>query len=372
MKIGYDAKRLFTNFTGLGNYSRSVISHYHHAYPEDELHLFTPSVKKDPRTLPFLEDDSLRIISPQRFRPLWRTFDMVSDIKKSGVEIYHGLSHELPIGLSKLNIGKVVTIHDLIFKYYPHDHGWIDRKVYDWKWKHACGIADVIIAISMQTKNDLIQFYNIPPDKIKVVYQPADPVFAKPVSAEQVNLIKAKYRLPDRYNLYVGSVISRKNLLAVIKAMAIINKEDRAPLVIIGHGKAYKKKVIENAQAEKTDHLLFWLDSPAFADFPAIYKGAQMMIYPSLYEGFGLPVIEAMHTGIPVITSGQSSLKEAGGEAAVLVDPSSPEDIAVNMIRVQNDAQLRTDMIQKGFIHIRKLQSPDSVSAYHDIYSSLL
>lgn len=372
MKIGYDAKRLFTNFTGLGNYSRSLISHYHRAYPEDELHLFTPSVKKDPRTLPFMEDDSLHIISPERIKLLWRTLDIVSDIRRSGVQIYHGLSHELPLGLSKLNIGKVVTIHDLIFKYYPHDHAWIDRKVYDWKWKHACATADVIIAISQQTKNDLIDFYNIPPDKIKIVYQPADPVFTKPLSEEQINLIKIKYQLPDRYNLYVGSVISRKNLLAVIKAMLIINKEDRVPLVIIGHGKAYKKKVIEVARAGKTDQLLYWLDSPAFADFPAIYKGAWMMIYPSFYEGFGLPVIEAMHSGTPVITSHQSSLKEAGGDAAMLVDPNSPDDIAVNMVKVQNDDHLRADMIEKGFLHIQKLQSPDSISAYHDIYASLV
>src|SRR5688500_10872833 len=126
MKIGYDAKRLFTNFTGLGNYSRSLVSHYHHVFPEDVLHLFTPAIKEDQRTKSFLKDPSYRIIKPSGFKPLWRSMDIVKDIRESQLQIYHGLSHELPVGISKLSIGKVVTIHDLIFKYYTKDNSWFD------------------------------------------------------------------------------------------------------------------------------------------------------------------------------------------------------------------------------------------------------
>src|SRR5688572_28278724 len=175
MKIGYDAKRLFTNFTGLGNYSRSLVHHYHSVFPEDELFLFTPDIKADPRTEPFLQDRSLHIIQPKKKNPFWRTFDMVKDIQQTNVDIYHGLSHELPVGMSRINVARVVTIHDLIFKYYHEDHPWLDRKIYDWKWKHACRIANKIIAIIEQTKNDLIHYYNIEPEKITVIYQPADP-----------------------------------------------------------------------------------------------------------------------------------------------------------------------------------------------------
>ena len=237
MIIGFDAKRLFTNFTGLGNYSRGLIHHYHHAFPGDELFLFTPSVKDDPRTKPFLENSSYHIIQPKGFKPLWRSHEVVKDIQQTGAQVFHGLSHELPIGLSKLERGKVVTIHDLIFKYYPDDHGWIDRKIYSWKWKHACAVADTIIAISEQTKNDLIHYYNILPEKIKVIYQSADPVFSKPVTDEMIEEARKKYNLPFDYNIYVGSVISRKNLIAIIQAMGMMKDADRCPLVIIGNGK---------------------------------------------------------------------------------------------------------------------------------------
>ena len=372
MKIGYDAKRLFTNFTGLGNYSRSLVHHYHSSFPSDELFLFTPSIKADKRTEPFLQDQTFHIVQPAKKNPFWRTFDMVKAIQQTGVEIYHGLSHELPVGISRVDVGRVVTIHDLIFKYYTGDHPWLDRKIYDWKWKHACRLADKIVAISEQTKNDLIQYYAIPPEKIEVIYQSADPVFSKLITDEDVATAKKKYKLPQDYNLYVGSVISRKNLLSIIRAMSSMPKADQAPLVIIGDGKEYKNKIIAEARKANIGHLLIWLHKPVFADFPAIYKGAAIMIYPSFHEGFGLPVIEAMHTGIPVITSDQSSLKEAGGDAAVLVNPSSVEQLRHAIIKVQSDSALRHDLVSKGNIHLEKFDPATGVQKYHDVYKSVL
>ncbi len=368
MKIGYDAKRLFTNFTGLGNYSRNLVSRYHRGYPEDELFLFTPAVKDDSRTKPFIENSSYRIIQPKGIKPLWRSLDIVKDIREADVRVYHGLSQELPLGLSKLDIGKVVTIHDMIFKYYPHDFKWIDMQIYDRKWKYACNMADVIVAISEQTKSDLIHYYNIHADKIKVIYQQADPLFSKPVSEESVKVVKQKYDLPDEYNLYVGSIISRKNLLAIIQAMIMMKESDRVPLVIIGQGKAYKQRVIQEAKKSGIEHLLFWLGSPPFEDFPAIYKRAQMMIYPSFHEGFGLPVLEAMHVGIPVITSGQSSLKEAGGEAAMLIDPVKPEELAAGMLQIQFSLDVKDQMVKNGFLHAGTLETPNGIEPYHLIY----
>ncbi len=371
MKIGYDAKRLFTNFTGLGNYSRNLVSHYHQSYPEDELSLFTPGIKKDDRTSSFLENSAYNIIQPGGINPLWRSMDMVKDIRTSGIEVYHGLSHELPIGVSKLAIRKVVTIHDLIFKYYPQDYAWIDTQIYDWKWKHSCLMADHIIAISEQTKSDLIHYYNILPDKIKVIYQGADPIFSGTVSTEEVEAVKKKYSLPDVYNIYVGSIISRKNLLSIIQAMVLTKPSERLPLVIIGQGKDYKKKVIEEALRGGIGHLLVWLGSPAFIDFPKIYKGARMMIYPSMHEGFGLPVIEAMQVGIPVITSNQSSLKEAGGDSAALINPGDPTALAEVMTRIAQNTALRVGMIARGYEHLTKFDPVNLIKQTHSLYRGI-
>lgn len=371
MKIGFDAKRLFTNFTGLGNYSRSLVSDYHRFIPDDDLILFTPRIEDDPRTKPFFQDPKLEIVRPSGFSPFWRTLDVVKDIKATTVSVYHGLSHELPVGISKLDIGKVVTIHDLIFKYYPDDYPWLDRKIYDLKWRHACSLADVIIAISNQTKADLIKYYHVPSEKITVIYQPADAIFSKPVNKEATDTVRKEYHLPAEYFLYVGSLISRKNLLSIVRAMALLKKNDQLPLVIIGNGPLYKKKVIAEAKQLKVDHLLIWLGSPPFHDFPALYRNASMMIYPSRHEGFGLPVVEAMHTGLPVITSDQSSLREAGGQAAYLIDPEDPEAIAGAMSEILNDDHLRESMIRKGFDHIRKFDARLSCEELRRIYSAL-
>ena len=371
MNIGYDAKRLFTNFTGLGNYSRNLVRRYHQAYPEDELFLFSPSIKEDVRTKPFLEEASYSIIQPKGIRPLWRTLDMVKDIAESGIQVYHGLSHELPIGISKLEIGKVVTVHDLIFKYFPQDYSWIDRQIYDMKCKHACAISDMIIAISEQTKSDIVHYYKIQPEKIRVIYQGTDPVFSRTVSREEIEILKKKHNLPDEYNLYVGSLISRKNLLSVIRAMKQIKSSDRIPLVIIGHGKKYKKQVIAEALQGGISNLLIWLGSPPFADFPGIYRAAQMMIYPSFHEGYGLPVVEAMQTGIPVITSRQSSLIEAGGAAAILIDPQKPEELAAAILQVQFDSALRNEIVKKGNFHIESLAASNSMEQLHETYRTL-
>ncbi len=371
IKIGFDAKRLFLNFTGLGNYSRNLVHRYHLQYPEDELYLFTPDLSQDARTTPFIDDSSYTIIRPQGFKPLWRTLEMVQDIAASHLQVYHGLSHELPTGLSKLHVGKVVTIHDLIFKYYTQDYSRIDRQIYDWKWKHACHAADVIIAISEQTKHDIVHYYNIPPEKIQVIYQDIDPVFSSRVTSDMISSVRSTYGLPSTYNLYVGSLISRKNLLSIIRAMALHPEHERVPLVIIGQGDSYKKEVIAAAMRHRIQPLLHWLGSPSFHDFPALYAGAQMMIYPSFHEGFGLPVVEAMQIGIPVITSNQSSLKEAGGDAALLTDPASPEELASAMQRIQSDEFLRQHMIEKGRLHAARLSGSGWIDKHHAIYHSL-
>lgn len=371
MNIGFDAKRLFLNFTGLGNYSRNLVGRYHASYPEDRLTLFTTGIKEEARTLPFTSDPGFQIVQPKGWKPLWRSLELTNEIARSGIQVYHGLSHELPMGLARVNAGKVVTIHDLIFKYYPEDHSWFDRQIYDWKWKHACITADVIIAISHQTREDIIRYYDVRPEKIEVIYQGTDPLFSSPVRDDDILNVRKKYNLPESYLLYVGSVISRKNLITIIRAMNRIPAGDRLPLVIIGKGGSYAETVKREAEQLGLTPFLIWLGSPSFADFPSIYKGARMMIYPSFYEGFGLPVVEAMAVGIPVITSNQSSLKEAGGDAAFLIDPASPDELAHAIQTVQSDETRRQQMIEKGYGHAHRIGGSDSLHRHRLIYQSL-
>ncbi|MBM3440663.1 MAG: glycosyltransferase family 4 protein, partial [Bacteroidetes bacterium] len=339
MVIGFDAKRAFHNRTGLGHYSRTLLRDLSRFYPEQRYLLFNPKPSSlfDLSPFPSLQERLPETTFDRLLPALWRSSRIIGTLKEESVQLYHGLSHELPQGIERGRTKTVVTMHDLIHERYPEQYPWLDRKIYTRKFQYACDVADTIIAISEQTKNDLIDFYMVPAEKIKVCYQSCNPAFAEKVSEAEKARVRKIYDLPDRFFLYVGSVIERKNLLSICKAMDLLRDEIDIPLVVIGEGKKYLQQV--KAYVEKvglSNRIIFLSAHPAArqisfqnaSDFPAIYQLATAMIYPSMFEGFGIPVLEALWSGLPVITSNISSLPEAGGDAALYVNPAHPEEIA--------------------------------------------
>lgn len=333
MRIGFDAKRLFNNFTGLGNYSRTLVLNLARFFPEHQYYLFTPTLTENPRTKPFLENDKFKVVSPSLRPPFWRTGVMTQTKEFRRLDVFHGLSHELPVGMRNSGVKSVVTMHDLIFKYFPHDYKWFDRVSYELKFRSACMRADKIVAISEQTKRDLIRYYSVASDKVDVIYQSCDPTFSQRVDHEDIRQVKGKHRLPEDYLLYVGSVIRRKNLGALLAALKEIPVENRLPLVVIGEGGRYLEELRSWIREQAMNDWVHLRKSLPFCDFPAIYQGASVFIFPSLHEGFGIPVIEALNSGIPVITSNRSALTEAGGDLALYVDPEDPVDLARAIIK---------------------------------------
>jgi glycosyltransferase involved in cell wall biosynthesis len=332
MRIGFDAKRLFNNFTGLGNYSRTLVLNLAKFFPEHQYFLFTPSITENARTKPFLTDDNFTVICPSPRMPFWRTGGMIQTKEFNSLDVFHGLSHELPVGIRKSGIRSVVTMHDLIFKYFPQDYKWFDRVSYDLKFRSACMRADGIIAISEQTKRDLVRYYSVDPGKVEVIYQSCDPSFGHRVDEEEIRQVKERHRLPEDYLLYVGSVIRRKNLGTLLAALKQIPEEKRLPLVVIGDGGRYLEELRSWIREHFMTEWVYFRESLPFSDFPAVYQGAAVFIFPSLHEGFGIPVIEALHSGIPVITSNRSALTEAGGDLAIYVDPDDPADLAATIL----------------------------------------
>jgi glycosyltransferase involved in cell wall biosynthesis len=381
MNIGFDAKRAYHNQTGLGHYSRTLIQSLAAQYPQHHYYLFNPK----PSSLFQLQQKNITEVLPQHFftktvSSLWRLSLVKNDFKKHKIDLYHGLSHELPYGLHKTNIKSVVTIHDLIHERFPHQYKPIDRKMYTAKFRYACKNADKIIAISNQTKEDIVQFYNIQPKKIEVCYQSCNPAFATTVSGDEKQRVKELYQLPDRYFLYVGSVIERKNLLAVCKAIKQLQGEVDIPLVVIGNGSVYLEKVKSYVQeANIADRIIFLTDSlnaktKAFQsaqDFPAIYQQAVAMIYPSTFEGFGIPVLEALNSRIPVITSNVSCLPEAGGDAAFYVNPLQPQEIADQMKLILSDKLLVARQVEKGWAHAQNFTNQTCAAAVMKVYEHL-
>ena len=380
MNIGFDAKRAYHNGTGLGHYSRTLLYSFAKYFPEHEYFLFNP--KKNSAFK--LSDDSFHEINPnsflhQVFSSAWRSSWVKKDLRKLGVQLYHGLSHEIPVGIRKTRIPSVVTMHDLIHERYPEQYSPVDVKIYSRKFRYACEQADRVIAISEQTKRDIIEFYKTDPRKIEVCYQSCNPAFSREIPGEEKQAVRSKYGLPTEYFLYVGSIIERKNLLGICKALLDLPKNIDLPLVVIGDGKNYKQEVKKFIWEKGLERRVIFLSENTSeegfrlaTDFPAIYQSATAMIYPSFFEGFGIPVLEALWSRVPVITSNVSCLPEAGGDAAYYVDPSKPGDIAEGMKKIISDPAFAAQMKQKGWEHAQKFSQEKCAGAVMEVYKKLV
>jgi len=372
MNIGFDAKRAFRNFTGLGNYSRSTVSILSNFYPDNNYILYTPPYSPHPEHR-FADRENIQIVQPQgmyrRFSSVWRSIGVAHDAKRDRVHLFHGLSGELPTGLPKHNIRSVVTIHDLIFLRYPQFYKPIDRRIYTKKYKSACVNANLIIAISKQTRQDIIDFFGIAEDKIRLVYQGCDPQFYDTCSDEQKQAVAAKYQLPPCYILYVGTIEERKNLNTIVRALASLPV--RYSLVAVGKPTAYMQEVnSEIARLGLNDRIRF-IHKVDFRDLPAIYRQAEVFVLPSVFEGFGIPVLEALNSKIPVITSNVSSLPEAGGAHSMYINPVDSRELEQALLRLFADSNLRNSMIDNGYQYAQNFYEEkiavDLWNVYHEL-----
>lgn len=320
MKIGFDAKRLFQNYTGLGSYSRNIVESLQKIFPENEYHLYTPKAVRNTDTEVFFDKTKFVIHeSKASFKSYWRSFSILQDLKRDKIDVFHGLSAELPFGIKKSGIKSVVTIHDLIFKYFPRDYKLIDRIIYNFKSKYACQNANEIVSISEYTYRDIQRTYGIEKEKITVVYLPVNNRFSEGIKKENLLELKSRFNLPEKYFLYVGSVNGRKNLKLIIEAMALIKEEERIPLVVVGSGKKYLEETkILIQQKSLIDDIIF-LKNISNEDLPKIYKLCSFFVFPSVYEGFGLPVLEAIQSGKLVMVSEDTSLVEVTGNCGLVL-----------------------------------------------------
>lgn len=372
MNIGFDSKRIFYNSTGLGNYSRTLVSSLETYFPENNYYLFTPAVSGM-----FNASGTSKIVLPSGvkhriFRSVWRSKWVVEDIRKNEIAVYHGLSGEIPFGTHHFPVKTVVTVHDLIFERYPHQYNPVDVFTYRKKAQYACKYADRIIAISEQTRNDLIAFYHVPKEKIKVIYQSCDSIFGEKATDEMLYDVRIKYQLPENFLLYVGSVVERKNLLTLVQSISLL--PENIPLIVVGSGHHYQRKIKAYLSNHKSLHPVTWLCDRGPVpknDLAVIYRLAKVLIYPSVFEGFGLPVQEALRSGTPVITSRGSCFSETGGDAALYVDPMDIKALAKAIFQVCHDDHLAFNMKRKGLAYSQRFTPLSSSSEVIEIYNEL-
>lgn len=371
IRIGFDAKRATQNFTGLGNYSRFVIYNMAKLYPKNLYELFSPKIiVKQPEIegLPNIKF-ILKKESRTRVRFLWRSFGIKKDIKRENIEIYHGLSNELPFGIWKTKAKSIVTIHDLIFLKFPKFYKPVDRIIYRIKAKYACRVADKIIAVSECTKKDIIHYFNINPDKIEVVYQGCSDVFKNQIREEQKQLVKEKYNLPERFILSVGSIEERKNILLIVKALKQLPE---IHFVAIGRFCKYAGEVQEYADKNGLSDRVHLRKNIPKEDLPAIVQSSDIFIYPSVYEGFGIPIIEALNSRIPVIAATGSCLEEAGGPHSIYVNPNDDKELAYQIKRILTDGALRKTMIEEGLEYVKRFTDEKCSENLMNVYNKIL
>ena len=368
MRIGYDAKRAFNNHRGLGNYSRDTIRIIATHFPDCQLELFTP--KRDP-SIRFDCPYNVDIIQPSHtfMHSLWRTFGITKEAEKRHLDLYHGLSHELPVGIEKTHIPTVVTMHDLIFIRHPELYPFIDRKSYKIKYLRSCHVADSIIAVSQQTKMDLIELWGIDEKKISVIYQGCHPIFCQQVTESQKEKVRKKYSLPETYLLNVGAIEPRKNQLLILKALKVGAISE--PLVIAGRKTEYIAELQQYIKEKKLQSQVHILPNVDFNDLPALYQEASIFVYPSMYEGFGIPIVEALQSGLPVIAAKGSCLEESGGPSSRFVSPNDEVELAEQIKIVLNNKELRNYMIQNGKAFAEKFSDKAIANNLMQLYQTL-
>lgn len=369
MRIGFDAKRYFLNKTGLGNYSRDLIRILEKYAPENEYLKYTPKIG-DQYINQSATQDNIRL--PQGFinstwPNLWRNQRIVHDLKKDKIDIFHGLSGEIPLGLAKAHIKSIVTIHDLIFLRHPELYHPIDRWIYKKKFRHACEASDRIVAISECTKNDIVDLFHIAVEKIDVVYQGCHEAFKPLKTEEQKAELRNKLKLPKEFLLNVGTIEPRKNILPTVKAI----KDIDIPLVIVGKPTRYHQEIMDYIRQNNMENRIFFFQGLAMEELAVLYASATIFIYPSIYEGFGIPIIEALYSGTPVITSKMGVFPEAGGPASCYIDPKDVSEIQRAITTLLADSAKRYEMIEKGLEFVQKFNDDQVAKQMASIYAKL-
>ncbi len=382
LTIGFEGKRLLSSLTGFGTYSRTLIRDICRLYPEILCVLIAHDSYNDLKKLPTFSSleveqvkrlDSLQVVYPSSSWNLyWKLLGAKRSLYNNGVDIYHGLAHQIPRSVRQKRLPIVLTVHDLIYRYYPELARDTDLNLYESQLLDACSISDKIVAVSESTKSDLVNFFSISPHKISVIYSACDYRFQKIADTEKIQQTRSTYGLPEKYLLYVGSMSERKNLLSVVKALNIIPPADRLALVVVGATTSYSNVVGDYIKDNSLDSWVIFPKRVETEDLPAIYQAAEIFLYPSLYEGFGMPILEALSSGIPVITSNNSAMPEAAGPNSRLIDPKSPDEIASSIIDILSDDSLRHKMIENGYAYSQNFNNRKVTEQMLQLYQATI
>ncbi|HPF61171.1 MAG TPA: glycosyltransferase family 1 protein [Gemmatimonadales bacterium] len=330
-RLGFDAIRALHNRTGLGNYARHILDGLAEADPARELHLYTPRPAA-PDLAPWAERLGATIHLPPAGwrrpgnRALWRTSRLGRTARTDGIELYHGLTHEIPRDLPRRGIRSVVSVPDLLYLTRPELFGWADRHSYTWRYRWSAEHADAVIAISSGTRADLLAHFRVAPERVAVVPPAVDPRYLAPVEATTVDAVRNRLDLRGPYLLAVGTLEPRKNQQLAVDALA--TWPDGPTLVLAGRDGGSAAALAARATARSLRSRVRIVTDASDVELPALVAGAASACYLSTGEGFGMPIVEALAAGVPVVATAGANLEDAGGTVVDYVPADDPDAVA--------------------------------------------
>jgi glycosyltransferase involved in cell wall biosynthesis len=376
MTIYLDVSAAVNARAGLGRYAESLAQALIALQP-GRLALFYNSAERTPR-LP----DGLQSIPARRVRAGYKPWrmaiwlaslaDIGFDRLVPGARVFHATEHLL---LPLRRVPTVLTVHDLIFRLFPEHHKRLNYWYLNATMPLYCRRATAIISVSEATRRDLMRLYGVPAAKISVVHEAAAPHFM-PAAPQQVAAVRARYALPDRYILRVGTIEPRKNLERLLEALVVLRRSSApdARLVIVGGRGWLTEGFFRRLEALGLGDAVQLTGRVPDEDLPAVYSGADLLVEPSLYEGFGLPLLEAMACGTPVVCSAVASLPEVGGDAARYFDPHDAGAVAAAMGEVWHSEDLRAALRQAGLARAAQFSwqraARETLAVYEGVVSS--
>lgn len=376
MIIGYDASSIVKDYAGVGSYSRTLMNDLSALVPQSvSLNLYAPDEGSEELRCQVTPRAGLRFLYPDNCfcglqKDLWRIKGIVNDLRRDGVNLFHGLCGMLPDGIHDAGIKTVVTIHDIIFMRHPEYYNLFDRLYLGWRFRHTCAEADRIIAISECTKRDIMLYGNVPPEKIDVIYQSCGTRFKLRESEKKLHEVHTRYMLPERYIVSVGTIEERKNVMLAVRALRLLPED--VSLVIVGRPTRYLARLRAFAIRNNLTSRIRLLREVPNEDLPAIYQMAEVSVYPSRYEGFGIPVIEAIQSGLPVVACTGSCLEEAGGNDTLYVGPDDSYGMAEAIKSVLKGAPGREERIERSRQYITRFEGNNVARQVMDVYNKIL
>lgn len=357
---------------GLGRYAESLTRALVAAH-SDRYALFY-NRERGVEPLPGLECLPARTVA-MGYKP-WRMLVWLGQLARvdfgrlvPGAEVFHAAEHLL---LPLRSVPTVLTVHDLIFRHMPAHHKALNRWYLNLTMPLYCLRATHVVAVSEWTRRDLMAAYGLPPERVTVIPEAADPRF-RLQPPEAVAAVRACYGLPDRYLLFVGTVEPRKNLSRLLTAFETIRAEGLSDgLVIVGKRGWLNSDFFDQLGRSPASDAVLLLGYVPDDALPAVYAGAQALVFPSLYEGFGLPILEGMACGTPVVASNASSIPEVGGDAAVYFDPMDTEAMVEALRRLLRDGDLQEEMRARAIAQAARFSWESAAAATESVYGTVL